>query len=227
MTFASASVDPIAALDAARVRGLAVADPVRWAVAESLARRAAAQQGPARDCLMQRLEHWLSLADAKVPPTPPRAVSTGLSALTALVDRLGRFPVHEWREPAAPRAAARSAPAPAPGALKAVAAYAGTWARLRAEQRLRQALAQVPAKAGPLNSSQVVHRSLQSLYELSPPYLDAFMAHLDTLMWLEAATGGDVPLRPAARPRRAAAESGTRAKAALPTQPPTKPRRAR
>ena len=56
-----------------------------------------------------------------------------------------------------------------------MSAFKGTWARLRAEQRLRQALAQVPAMAGPLNSSHVINRTLQAMRDLSPEYLDAFM----------------------------------------------------
>jgi hypothetical protein len=43
----------------------------------------------------------------------------------------------------------------------------------------------VPAQAGPLNSAQVVHRALQTLHRLSPAYLDAFIAHIDTLLALE------------------------------------------
>ena len=83
-------------------------------------------------------------------------------------------------------------------------AFKGTWSRLRAEQRLRQALAQVPAMAGPLNSSHVINRTLQAMRDLSPEYLDAFMLHVDTLLWLEHASGGaDLSLR-AATP----AESG-------------------
>ena len=68
---------------------------------------------------------------------------------------------------------------------------------MRADQRLRQALAQVPAAAGPLNSSQVVNRALQAMRELAPAYLDAFMSHVDTLLWLEQASGGDLTPRPA------------------------------
>ena len=129
-----------------------------------------------------------------------RAVLAGLSEL---VDRLGR-------SPASPRPAPHGTPtrAAASGPLKAVTAYQGTWSRLRAEQRLRQALAQVPAQAGPLNSLHVVHAALRTMHELSPAYLDAFMSHVDTLLWLEQASGGDLAARPAAR-----AESGRKPRA--------------
>ena len=100
-----------------------------------------------------------------------RAVLAGLSEL---IDRLGRSPSHT-----APPASRRNA----------VTAFKGTWSRLRAEQRLRQALAQVPAMAGPLNSSHVINRTLQTMRDLSPEYLDSFMLHVDALLWLEHASG--------------------------------------
>lgn len=167
-----------------------VADPVRRRVIEALARRAEALQGPAREQLLQRmaqLQDELQTAPVVRPASP--SPSSGLLTLSDLVDRLGRTPVGPSPVPGA----ARRASAPPPRPLKAVAAFKGTWSRLRAEHRLRQALAQVPAKAGPLHSSQVVHRALQALHGLSPAYLDAFMSHVDTLLWLEQATGGNLP----------------------------------
>lgn len=138
-----------------------------------------------------------------------RAVLAGLSEL---VDRLGR-PSTSRVPPAspprtgamhqngaqgtAPLSLAAAPPAPRSNALTA---FKGTWSRLRAEQRLRQALAQVPAAAGPLNSSHVVNRTLQTMRDLSPEYLDAFMLHVDTLLWLEQASGaGDLAPRATSR----------------------------
>jgi hypothetical protein len=172
-------------------------DPVAAAVIEGLVRRAAPLQGAARLLVEQRIQAWrarsaAALATAAMAPAP--ASSAARAALTDLVDRLGRSPTPAAL-PGSAAAARRPGPA-APAPLKAVAAFQGTWSRLRAEQRLRQALAQVPAKAGPLNSSQVVHRALQAMYDLSPDYLDAFMAHIDTLLWLEPSSGaGDLAPR--------------------------------
>lgn len=166
------------------------ADPVRQRVVNALARRAEALQGPAREQLLRRVAQ-LQGELHRVPAIPAASAppAAGLAALAALVDRLGRTPAG----PAPAPGAARRVSAPPPRPLKAVSAFKGTWSRLRAEQRLRQALAQVPAKAGPLHSSQVVHRALQALHDLSPAYLDAFMSHVDTLLWLEQATGGTLP----------------------------------
>lgn len=128
----------------------------------------------------------------------PRAPSKGLAELRALVDRLGRAP----SSPAAVPLSRTVSPPP----LKAVSAFQGTWSRLRAEQRLRQVLAHVPASAGPLNSSHLVNRALQAINDVSPEYLDAFMSHIDTLQWLEQTidAADAVPRKPAARaPRKA------------------------
>ena len=54
---------------------------------------------------------------------------------------------------------------------------------------LHQAKALVPAKAGPLNSHQLVHQSLSLMHELSPEYLQHFMAHVDALLWLDGLGG--------------------------------------
>ena len=188
-----------------------VVDPVRQRVVEALARRTEALDGLAREHLLRRVaqlrgelqgelrsevRNEVQAGRHAVHAAPPASAPSGagLSALSALIDRLGR--THAG--PAGPAGAsvpgaARRVNAPPPRPLKAVSAFKGTWSRLRAEQRLRQALAQVPAKAGPLHSSQVVHRALQALHGLSPAYLDAFMSHVDTLLWLEQASGGTLP----------------------------------
>ncbi len=212
--------DPLAALEALRATGSARADPVRAAVIAALARRAAALQGPARGLLQQRVDRLAaepglsgSLPAAVAATTGKADAPAAMAALTALVDRLGRAPTASGPADASPRAgnpepgrAASTLPhqvSAAPPPLNAVTAFKSTWSRLRAEQRLRQALDQVPANAGPLNSSHVVHRSLRALHGLSPVYLDALMAHVDTLLWLDQAGGaGAPPPRPSARSRQ-------------------------
>lgn len=180
------------AVAAARDAGLAARAPWAFAVVEALARRAALQQGSTRTLLMQRLQQRLTELQALPSSTSDDGVATppqpqALAALGALVDRLGRTPL--------PGSRAVQLPAPAVAPLRAVARFKGTWSRLRADQRLRQAMAQVPAMAGPLNSSNIVHRMLQAMREASPEYLEHFMAHVDALMWLEQASGGGLPLK--------------------------------
>ncbi len=181
-----------------------LADALRAAVVEAMQRRAAAQQGEARQLIEQRIAQLLVEQKAALPhaaqhDTVPRGAALG--GLSALVDRLGREPASAVRAAAPSRPSAmppRAAAPTAPAALKSVSAFKGTWSRLRAEQRLRQALQQVPAQAGPLNSSHLVHQMLREMHQLSPAYLDAFMAHVDTLLRLEQDSGGG------ARPARKA-----------------------
>jgi Protein of unknown function (DUF2894) len=172
-----------------------LAEALRVAVVEAMQRRAAAQQGEARQVIEQRIEQLRAAPDSAEPmaarlESAPRGPALG--GLSALVDRLGREPVAAVRAatPARPATAPTRVTAPAP--LKSVSAFKGTWSRLRAEQRLRQALQQVPAQAGPLNSSHLVHQMLREMHQLSPAYLDAFMAHVDTLLRLEQDSGGGV-----------------------------------
>jgi hypothetical protein len=55
----------------------------------------------------------------------------------------------------------------------------------RARQRIDNAITQTPSDAGPLNSHRLVTRSIETLRELSPAYLEHFVSYLDTLMSLE------------------------------------------
>lgn len=170
---------------------------IRARVIEALERRAAALQGEARERLQQRIAHWRAgptpAAAAQPVAEPSAPPAAALAGLVALVDRLGRTA-------AAPGTQTHPPPHRPPAPLRTVTAFEGTWSRLRADRRLREALAQVPAQAGPLNSSHLVHRALQELRALSPAYLDAFLRHADTLLWLEQSSGlGDLKPPPAAR----------------------------
>ncbi|MED5619119.1 DUF2894 domain-containing protein [Ideonella sp. BN130291] len=167
-----------ASLAQARERGDHTFDPVRFRVIEAMARRAAGRDGAARRIVhrkaMQLLAAYvqdLCQANVAADQAPGPAPGGDRSALRQLVDRL-----------------ARPAPAGAAPELQAMKQFRGTWARLKAEQRLTQSLAKVPANAGPLNSHHLVHRSLTLMKALSPEYLHVFMAHADALLWLEQAT---------------------------------------
>ncbi|MET0332726.1 MAG: DUF2894 domain-containing protein [Rhizobacter sp.] len=155
--------------------------PVRHRVLEAMARRVEQQQGEARRQLIARVEALMT-----EPPVQAGSAETVLpmphhAELSQLVSRLNRHAGDTATTPA------RMA---APQPLKSVVAFQGTWSMLRVEQRLRQALAQVPAQAGPLHSARIVSRALETLHELSPAYLDAFMTHVDALQWMEQASGG-------------------------------------
>jgi hypothetical protein len=93
------------------------------------------------------------------------------------------------RDPAAvglPDAAPPTGSAPL-AELRTVQKFRGTWSRLRMEDQLNQSRQQGPENPGPLNSHLLVLRALQRMQELSPAYLEHYMAHANALMWLESA----------------------------------------
>ncbi|MBS0608606.1 MAG: DUF2894 domain-containing protein [Proteobacteria bacterium] len=152
-------------------------NPVRSLFLQALERRAAAQTGQARCLLDARLaalkvEHAQPAA-AKPESAAPAAQPQG--ALAALARELGRT-----REPAVSEGMA------APRReLHTLQRHRATWTRLSAEERLRQALAQVPAQAGPLNSHHLVHRALVLMQTTAPEYLQRFVPYVDALLALD------------------------------------------
>ncbi len=59
--------------------------------------------------------------------------------------------------------------------------------KLHSDRTVRTALSQCPQDPGPLNPQMLVSRSLAMLRELSPAYVNRFVAYVDTLLWLEDA----------------------------------------
>lgn len=202
-----------AMLAALRERGAARRDPVRFCFVESLARRAGAHHGATRHVLYDKLEQRLQAfgreldaasrkvggagrpGDVSASAAPHSSVSSTVSEfvgptecasacagpLAGLVLRFGR--------PAAPSSRLHSGMVlHSPGEEHAALDYLRrTWARLSADQRLAQSLSSLPENAGPLHSHHLVHRSLTTLRELSPAYLERFVAYVDALLWLEQA----------------------------------------
>ncbi|WP_261538172.1 DUF2894 domain-containing protein [Burkholderia multivorans] len=200
-----------AMLDAWREQGAARLDPVRFHRLDALERRAAAFDGDARALLDARLA---ALADeyaqlvARTPvqaePDAPQAHAapahaSSRGALAGLVERLARDAQADRRgiDP------------------ELVDYFRATWAKVRTEQQYRQSLDQVPRNAGPLNSNSLVHRSLSTMRELSPAYLQQFLSYVDALACLEDLVGaGAQPDKDAARTKAAKpakpAKKGTR-----------------
>lgn len=170
-------------LAAWRRKGAQRIDPLGFGILEALARRTAQQQGAARRLLDARLQALLADYPARFEqaqaafrarrPLPPG------SPLADLRQRLG---------------------GEASGLeLKTVQQWRGTWTRLRTAQRLTQSMARAPEQAGPLNSHALVLRTLQQLQQLSPEYLDRFVAYAEALLAIDQA---GLPPTPAPKERR-------------------------
>lgn len=189
----------VADLDRLRAAGWPSHAPLRWRVIESLAGRAAASDDALRLRLEARVAALLAdygaamaartgqaagrhdghtatggAPDVEDPPPAGAATATGrpLAALLAHI-------------------AAQSSPT---GELRTLVRFRRTWSRLAAEQRVMRSRLNLPRNAGPLNSQHLVHRAMTLMHALSPEYLERFVAHADALLWLDRASGGDLPL---------------------------------
>ncbi|KVG58761.1 DUF2894 domain-containing protein [Burkholderia territorii] len=199
-----------ATLDAWREQGADRLDPVRFHRLDALEKRAAALDGDARALLDARLETLLEgfaqiVSRAGETAAASEAVQANAPArrlLGGLVEQLARDAQADRRgiDP------------------ELIDYFRTTWSKVRTEQQYRQSLDQVPRNAGPLNSNSLVHRSLATMRELSPEYLQQFLSYVDALAWLEDLAGGggqpekEAPRAKAAKPAKPA-KKATRAKA--------------
>ncbi len=194
------------ALDDLRKAGAPGRDPLRFCYLETLARRALTQTDPVRRCLEQRLTTALAQWQTSMPaptdasgpqlpranaypreaatrstakPNGARGSTTGLRLLVALNHDL-RKRSHD------PAAVANIDGSPNdPGELRSARAFKQEWSQLRAQERVQTALDGGPDNAGPLNSHQLVLRAASQMRSLSPIYLERFLSHVDTLLWLD------------------------------------------
>ncbi|KWH05596.1 hypothetical protein WT59_24880 [Burkholderia territorii] len=199
-----------ATLDAWREQGADRLDPVRFHRLDALEKRAAALDGDARALLDARLETLLEgfaqivsrAGETAVASETVQANAPARSLLGGLVEQLARDAQADRRgiDP------------------ELIDYFRTTWSKVRTEQQYRQSLDQVPRNAGPLNSNSLVHRSLATMRELSPEYLQQFLSYVDALAWLEDLAGGggqpekEAPRAKAAKPAKPA-KKATRAKA--------------
>lgn len=192
-----------------RARGDDRHDRVRFCFIEALARRAEAHEGEARRLLDARLAVLIEGYGADLEEAPRGAKpATGAVAAAAREAQPAHVADHETLSTLVDRLSAHGA-----GELKTLSYFRNTWSKLSADRRLTQSLAKVPDNAGPLNSHQLVHRSLTLMHELSPEYLNRFMAYVDALMWTERSEAEAAPA-PAAAARAEGQRKGGRRKAA-------------
>lgn len=71
--------------------------------------------------------------------------------------------------------------------MASVRRFKASWSRMAAEDTVTQSVGRGPVNAGPLNSHMLVLRSLALMRKLSPHYLQRFLSHVDSLLWLDQA----------------------------------------
>lgn len=89
------------------------------------------------------------------------------------------------RAPVPARATPPATPAAAPPEPALADYFRNTWTRVSVGSQMRQSQERVPENAGPLNSSQLVHRTLSLMQETAPGYLEQFLSYVEALSWLE------------------------------------------
>jgi Protein of unknown function (DUF2894) len=171
-----------AILDAWREQNADCLNPTRFHFIEALERRAADYDGEARRILDDRLSKLLeayaedlAIAASNADHADSAARAPARGALGGLNDHIANYAAHR--------------PSSFP-TLEALDEFRKIWSGVRTDSQVRQSLEQVPANAGPLNSGNLVHRSLTLMRELSPGYLQQFLSYVDTLSWLEQMNDG-------------------------------------
>lgn len=174
-------------LEACLEHGTDRVNAVRFQRIIALERRAATQEGEVRRLLDERLAQLVNACaeDLGTTITPPD--TRPCSALAELIGHIASRAAQD-SEPASDAAALA-----VPSDTSIFADIRQVCAEVRTESQLRQALADAPADAGPLNSASLVHRALTRMRDLSPDYLEHFVAYVDALSALEPICARNMP----------------------------------
>jgi len=198
-----AEPDIHARLDAWREQGADRVDPVRFAVMSALARRAQEHEGRVRQVLQARLQTLAeAYADRLAQPVASKpAAGAGQPLLAGLLQAFGEVPHPAKPSPAIPASRGESvaeAPASSIAPLPVLDEFQQLWTRIRIDSLLRQCLDSLPEDAGPLHSNVLTYRAMVLMRDISPDYLQHFVAYADALSWLEVLRHKATPSR---RPR--------------------------
>nr|WP_315191812.1 DUF2894 domain-containing protein [uncultured Albidiferax sp.] len=154
-------------------------DPARFHYLEVLSRRASAATGALQPILQAKLA--TALADysqrmGQAQDLRRTAVQTlpnnGLEALAELNHYIRRTTQQGHHHGPRPE-------------LKSVRGFREVWSKIAAIDHMDQAMVRGPENAGPLNPHMLVLRSLALMRQLSPDYLQRFLSHVDSLLWLD------------------------------------------
>lgn len=164
--------------------GASNVDAVGWHYIEVLAQRTRQQTGPAQALLHDKLQLVLQAFETRMLASQASAASAPKTAAT--VSPLGVL-LKEMTPTQVPHAS------PATGIFSThresprVGQFRKQLRQISVQKRVSKAIAQAPHNAGPINSHMLVLRALGLMRDISPDYLNRFMAHVDTLMCLEDA----------------------------------------
>lgn len=162
--------------------GAHLRDAVAWHYIERLAERArstpcGAVQALLNDKLDKALQDFSARVAAAASTAPPAAPRPQPSPLATLLLEMNPTPAQT--EPGTPQLRGWQPVSPR------VQQFRKQLRKIDVSKKVRQAIAQAPQNAGPINSHMLVLRALGLMRDLSPDYLDRFMVHVDSLLRLE------------------------------------------
>jgi hypothetical protein len=179
------------AVAALRASGAWRSDRARFFYLEAMARRLPQQPEPVQRLLAGRMQAALAQFSGETPSAaaiqkPPPGSPSPLAQLNDAMRAAGSG-AHE---------------------LASARRFRRAWDSGRTLDQVERAVARRPANAGPLNSHMLVVQSLEQMRTLSTEYLQHFVAHVESLQWLERASeayprGAAKPAKPAKPARRA------------------------
>lgn len=185
------------ALQALRMQGAHLHDPVRFRYLEALAERMQAQPASVRQVLTHKLGEAVAdyrlrvdraqeAAPSKAKPVAIDIAARSPSRSRSLLAQLNHDIAERTRHPAPDALSHDMAGEPgSPSDMKSVRRFAEVWSKIATEQQLSQALTRGPELAGPLNSHNLMLRAMSLMHGLSPDYLRRFLSQADALLWLE------------------------------------------
>ena len=192
---------PVALLESLRMAGAARLDAVGWHYIEALAKRSVEHSGPAQALLNEKLNKALVQFKSRLDAAPPPsgAAQQAPSPLAALLSDMAlHAPVVQGGLTAPPGPALKTTAWRAESPK--VQQFKKQLSQISVQKQVRQAIAQAPQNAGPINSHMLVLRSLGLMRDASADYLSRFMAHVDTLMCLEETGKASAPAKKASSP---------------------------
>ena len=191
----------LAQLQAWRDSGADRCDPPRFELIAALVQRAQRYAGSARAQLDARLSQ---LTDAyaqlvAVEVAKPAATTSVERPLQSLLQQLEADPL-QYQLPLSPANAvvidSDSGDGNDTALMPALDEFQQLWSRIRIDSLLRQCLDSLPEDAGPLHSSVLTYRAMALMQELSPEYLQHFIAYVDVLTWMEPVSGTNTVVEP-------------------------------
>lgn len=185
----------LAELSALRAAGQHQCDPVGFVYMTQLAKRLPTQPDPVRRLLAEKLGRAMlryrdklrqppaaaQIQNNSSTPTEPSKIANSVTNLAELNRYIDNSVVmirdNGW-----------TAIEPDFSGMKSVDQFKQAWSRIMAEDQVAQAMLQAPKNPGPINSHMLVLQTLTLMRQLSPAYLQRFLAQADALLCLDRVT---------------------------------------